>query len=97
MLSIQGIEVSDEILIADLEFLRELELIELVGESGSGHYVLSIPLMGRWIDRQHDFAVLQKKARMETEDYNDSCFLPHIGDIYSTHAWSDRNYAAALE
>ena len=70
LLSRHGIEVSDEDLIADLEFLRELELVELVGEPGSGYYVLSIPLMGRWIDRQHDFTVLQKKARMETEDYN---------------------------
>jgi type I restriction enzyme M protein len=71
LLSRHGLEISDESLIVDLEFLRELELIDLVGKSGSGYYVLSIPLMGRWIDSQHDFAVLQKKARMETEDYND--------------------------
>lgn len=70
LLSRHGIEVSDESLIVDLEFLRELELVDLVGESGNGYYVLSIPLMGRWIDKQHDFTVLQKKARMETEDYN---------------------------
>lgn len=68
LLSMRGIEVRDEDLIADLEFLRELELVEL-DDKGHG-YLLSIPLMGRWIDRQHDFAVLQKKARMETEDYN---------------------------
>ncbi|MFC1881356.1 N-6 DNA methylase [Thermodesulfobacteriota bacterium] len=71
LLSSHGVEVSDETLIADIEFLRELELIELVGKSGSGHYTLSIPLMGRWIDRQHDFVVLKKKARMETEDHDD--------------------------
>lgn len=69
MLSMSGVEVRDEDLIADLEFLRDLELVEWDGQKGNG-YVLSIPLMGRWIDRQHDFAVLQKKARMETEDYN---------------------------
>ena len=70
LLSNYSVEVSDETLIADLVFLRELELIELVGEPDSGYYTLSIPLMGRWIDRQHDFVVLQKKARMQTEDDN---------------------------
>jgi len=70
LLSNNGIEVSDETLISDLEFLRELELIELEGKAGSGHYTLSIPLMGRWIDRQHDFVVLQKRAQMETEEHD---------------------------
>jgi type I restriction enzyme M protein len=70
-LSSYGIELNDENLIADIEFLRELELVDLKGEICSGHYVLSIPLMGRWIDRQHDFEVLMKKAQMETEDHND--------------------------
>lgn len=69
LLSHHGVEVKEDILIADLEFLRELELIDLVGESG-GKYVLSIPLMGRWIDRQHDFMVLRKKAQIETEDHD---------------------------
>jgi len=63
-----GIEVSDETLIEDLEFLRELELIELVGETGGGHYVLAIPLMGSWIEKQQDFAAVKSKARLETED-----------------------------
>ncbi|MBI5847194.1 MAG: N-6 DNA methylase [Nitrospirae bacterium] len=62
-----GIEVEDERIIADLEFLRELELIDLVGES----YVLSISLMGTWIERQQDFAVLMSKARSETEDLHE--------------------------
>ncbi len=71
LLSNNGIEVSDETLISDLEFLRELELIELVGgEGGVGYYSLSLPLMGRWIDRQHDFFVLKKRAQMETEDHS---------------------------
>jgi len=70
LLSNNGIEVTDETLISDLEFLRELELIELVGEANSGCYTLSIPLMGRWIDRQHDFVVLQKRAQIETEDHD---------------------------
>src|SRR5512145_639260 len=52
-----GIEVSDETLIADLEFLRELELINLVGDASGGYYTLAIPLMGAWIDKQQDFAM----------------------------------------
>jgi type I restriction enzyme M protein len=63
-----GVEVDDETLIADLEFLRELELVDLVGESGGGHYVLAIPLMGTWIEKEQDFAALMGKARSETED-----------------------------
>lgn len=70
-LSDYGIEVHDETLIADLDFLRELELIELSSETGEAHYRLAIPLMGMWISRQHDFAVLRSKARIETEDQRD--------------------------
>jgi len=66
-----GIEVSDETLIEDLEFLRELELIKLVGETGGGHYVLAIPLMGAWIEKQQDFAAVKSKARLETEDLHE--------------------------
>jgi len=66
-----GIEVSDETLIEDLEFLRELELIELVGEASGGQYVLAIPLMGTWIENQQDFAALKSKARLETEDQHE--------------------------
>jgi len=63
-----GIEVGDEDLIADLEFLRELELIDLIGETSGAHYVLTIPLMGIWIEKHQDFAALKTKARLETED-----------------------------
>jgi type I restriction enzyme M protein len=66
-----GIEISDETLIADLEYLRELELIELQGEVGGGYYVLAIPLMGTWIENQQDFAVIKRKAKMETEDQHE--------------------------
>ncbi|MDD3813126.1 MAG: N-6 DNA methylase [Desulfocapsaceae bacterium] len=68
LLSTHGVEVEDDTLSDDLEFLRELELVDLVGEGESGHYALAIPLMGKWIGRQHDFEVLKNKARMETED-----------------------------
>lgn len=68
LLSTHGVEADDEALNGDLEFLRELELIDLVGESGSGHYALAIPLMGKWIGQQHDFEVLRNKARLEAEE-----------------------------
>lgn len=69
-LSGYGIEIDDETLIADLEALRELELIELrEGQTGEG-YALAIPLMGAWIDHQQDFTALQRKAQIETEDQN---------------------------
>lgn len=63
-----GIEIDDETLISDLEFLRELEVIQLTGQSEGGHYNLSIPLMGTWIETQQDFAAIKRKARLETED-----------------------------
>ncbi|RJQ65149.1 MAG: hypothetical protein C4519_28870 [Desulfobacteraceae bacterium] len=66
-LSQYGIEVSDKSLIDDLEFLRELELVELVGSIAGGRYMLAIPLMGTWIERQQDMAVVLSRA-METED-----------------------------
>ena len=67
-LAAYGIEADDDTVVADLEFLRELELIELVGDPGGGHYKLAIPLMGTWIERQQDFDVLRMKAISETED-----------------------------
>jgi type I restriction enzyme M protein len=67
-LAAHGIEVDDETVITDLEFLRELELIELVGEPSGGHYRLAIPLMGPWIERQQDFDAVRMKAISETED-----------------------------
>ncbi|MBF0185550.1 MAG: N-6 DNA methylase [Magnetococcales bacterium] len=70
-LSTYGVEISDDTLIEDLEFLRELELIDLVGQANGGHYQLAIPLMGTWIHRQQDFAALQTRARSETEDQRD--------------------------
>jgi type I restriction enzyme M protein len=66
----KGIEISNESLDADLTFLRELELIELIGTVGDGHYQLAIPLMGAWIAQQHDLDVVLSKARSETEDEN---------------------------
>jgi type I restriction enzyme M protein len=53
---------------ADLEFLRELELIELDSSDRQGAYTLAIPLMAEWIRRNVDFADLQRKAVKEAEE-----------------------------
>jgi type I restriction enzyme M protein len=63
-----GIDVSDEALIEDIEFLKELELLDYIDQKGAGIYVLTIPLMGDWITAQQDFEVLRSKARSENED-----------------------------
>jgi len=68
-LLLYGIEVDDETLIADLDILRELELIEKEDGSSGTYYFLSIPLMGSWIEKQQDFAAIRIKAKLETEDH----------------------------
>ncbi len=68
LLLFHGIEVDDELLIGDLEFLRELDLIELIGSVGGGYYQLAVPLMGVWMEKEQDFAMVLTKARLETED-----------------------------
>lgn len=68
ILSSHGIEISDDALIADLEFLRELELVDLVTQGGEGRYRLTIPLMGQWIKAQQDLDALRTQAQYETED-----------------------------
>lgn len=66
-----GIEVNDEDLSADLNHLRELELIELDTDSPGDHYKLAVPLMGIWIERQRDIEVVLAKAKAEMEDSNE--------------------------
>ncbi|MCD0458674.1 N-6 DNA methylase [Roseiconus lacunae] len=63
-----GVELPEELLIADLEELIELELVDRNGESSSTHYSLSIPMMGQWIDSQQDSDMLRSRARGEAED-----------------------------
>lgn len=63
-----GIELREEIIIADLEYLRELELVDLHGESSGAWYSLTIPMMGQWLDSQQDYEVLRSRARAESED-----------------------------
>ncbi|MFC1652134.1 N-6 DNA methylase [Planctomycetota bacterium] len=63
-----GVELREEIVISDLEYLRELELVDLHGESSGTYYTLAIPMMGQWLDDQHDYEVLRSRARAEAED-----------------------------
>jgi type I restriction enzyme M protein len=63
-----GVEVGDEPIASDLEYLRELDLIELTGHLGDGHYQLAIPMMADWIEQQHDMQVVASRARTEAEE-----------------------------
>ena len=63
-----GVDVEDDQLDMDLAYLRELELIDLSGEIGEGHYHLAIPLMGDWIEQQQDAEVVAGRARAEAEE-----------------------------
>ncbi len=51
----------------DLEFLRELELLELQGTRGESAYRLAIPLMAAWMERNVDFEDQRRKAVEEFE------------------------------
>ena len=64
----QGVEVGDEALAADLEYLRELDLISLTAEHGAARYRLAIPLMADWIDQQQDVEVVRRRAMAEAEE-----------------------------
>lgn len=66
-----GVEVGDESMDVDMAYLRELELIDLIGEIGDGRYRLAIPLMGDWIEQQQDAEVVTRRARVEAEEEND--------------------------
>jgi type I restriction enzyme M protein len=70
LLTQRGIELTNEELDADLAFLRELELIDLVAKIGDVHYQLAIPLMGAWIETQQDFDVILSKAQTQSEEEN---------------------------
>ena len=52
----------------DLEFLRELEMLELQGTRSGSAYRLAIPLMAAWIGRNEDFENQRRKAVEEFEE-----------------------------
>jgi len=53
---------------SDIEFLRELEMIDLDTKSGIPTYRLTIPLMSDWIRQNIDFEDLKRVARIEGEE-----------------------------
>lgn len=55
----------------DLEFLRELELLELQGTARGSAYRLSVPLMADWIQRNIDFENQCQQAVQESEEIGD--------------------------
>ena len=65
-----GVDVSDEVLDADVTYLRELELLDFSGVIGVGEYHLAIPLMAAWIEQQQDADVVASRARTEAEEEN---------------------------
>jgi len=67
-----GVELREETLIEDLEYLQELELVEFHGESMSHSYALTIPLMGQWLDSQKDYEACRSLAQAEVEDQGNS-------------------------
>lgn len=69
-LSSHGIEVSEEELTTDLEWLTDLELLDFSGANGGETYSLTVPLMGLWIDTL-DYTGLMSKARAESADTED--------------------------
>ena len=73
-----GVEISDEAIAADLEYLRELELVSLVADTGSGRYRLAIPLMADWIDQEQDPEVVRRRAISEAEDEGDIRTISNI-------------------
>jgi type I restriction enzyme M protein len=66
-----GVETSHPALVMNLEHLRELEVVDFVPGVSEGSYRLTIPLMGAWIERHHDFDAIRSRAQAETEINND--------------------------
>ena len=52
----------------DLEFLRELELLELQETARGSAYMLAVPLMAAWIRRNIDFEDQRQQAVRESEE-----------------------------
>ncbi|MXX40866.1 MAG: N-6 DNA methylase [Gemmatimonadetes bacterium] len=52
----------------DLEFLRELELLELQETARGSAYMLAVPLMAAWIRRNIDFEDQRQQAVHESEE-----------------------------
>lgn len=71
----EGIEIPEETLISDLEFLYQLELLSFKEKSmDSPTYTLSVPMMKDWISTQPEaeFESLRMRARREVEELSES-------------------------
>ena len=66
-LAAYGIDVNEDELAIDLEWLTDLELLDYAGAKRGECYSLSVPLMGLWIETL-DFSGLLSKARAETAE-----------------------------
>ena len=60
------IPVTDAELLADIEYLVEMELIERYSEGGEHQYRISVPLFTDWL-RRVDFQIQLRKAIREVE------------------------------
>jgi type I restriction enzyme M protein len=65
-----GAEPNEADLDVDLVYLRELDLIEFIGQMGDSQYKLAIPLMAQWIEEQQDTEVVTSRARAEADEEN---------------------------
>ena len=70
-LAMDGLEADDRHLMDDLDFLRELELVELEDGGRSAVYKLAIPLLGLWIDQERDAAAVLAAAKISAEGRDD--------------------------
>ena len=61
-----SIPVEPETIQEAIDDLRDLELIRFIPEKG-GHYIMRVPLMGKWIHLKKDFKAFEKLARMHVE------------------------------
>lgn len=66
-----GVQVSRETELGDdLEYLRELELVELDMSYRGGTYRVAVPLLGKWIRTSIDFDDAVARARDEAQEAN---------------------------
>lgn len=61
----------------DLEFLRELELLDLHSTTRGSAYTLAVPLIADWIRQNIDFEDQRRKAVRESEEMEGGSGYPH--------------------
>ncbi len=91
----EGMDVSEAALIEDIDFLRELELIDFDGHLDT--YSLTIPLMGDWIEAQQDYDGLRTKARAENIDAPEEFVWTHEDEVAAQMGMFNVDSEAELE